>query len=99
MSGVNLGDGGAESCFGSFGTGPKTNFLEFEFVQCEIKEARDVEALDSLLRASPKCVNVNLACSSETAGSPRSQTVLLHPERLNPSILDRAVSPVRPLTV
>lgn len=60
MSGVNLGDGGAESCFGSFGTGPKTNFLEFEFVQCDIKEARDVEALDSLLRASPKCVNVNL---------------------------------------
>jgi hypothetical protein len=62
MSGVKLGDGGAESCFGGsgFGTGSTTNFLEFDFVQCEIKEARDVEALDGLLRASPKFVNVNL---------------------------------------
>ena len=63
MNGVKLGKGGAHACFGdglfTIGT-QKLSITAVEFVQCEIEDAKDVEALDSFLAACPNLVSANL---------------------------------------
>lgn len=59
LSGVKLGNGGADACFSQL-AGEKLRVSEGNFVQCGISEPRDVQGLDAFLCANSELTNVNL---------------------------------------